>query len=218
MIVDQPHRAIDYAEQLHALLPQGAAWSVPKDGTFARLLLALGDEFARIDARALDIIEEADPRTALEMLPDWERVAALPDSCVGAPDSVAERHAALHYKLTRTGSQSRAAYIERARRAGFEIEIEEHRPARLGVRVNARCNDEEWAFAWTVHVRSSDSQEELLASTQAHMGDRLGVRLRGWGSLNIECLIRRTAPAHTIVLFAYEVEPDHAFWIDFTQE
>jgi len=49
------------------------------------------------------------------------------------------------------------------------------------------------------------------------VGSRAGDLLRGWGALDVECLIRRAAPAHTFVLFAYDVEPSPAFWFDFTQ-
>ena len=217
MTIVRPRTSEDYARLIHQLMPRGAAWDFQPGGTMSSLLLALADEFARIDARALMVIEEADPRTALEMLADWERVAGLPDACVPIPESVPERHAALHYKLTRTGSQSRAAYVERARRAGFDIEIEEHRPLRAGSRVGQRSNGSDWAAVWTVHIRPTNGQEELLATTLSRAGDRVGVRLRGWGSLNIECLIQRTAPGQTIVMFAYDTEPDHAFWFDFTQ-
>lgn len=209
--------AADYAGQLAQLLPRGPAWDFAPDGPFAGLLLALAEEFARVDARALDLFDEFDPRTTLELLPDWERVAGLPDACTGAPDSVLERQVALHHKLTSVGGQNRAAYIEMAERLGYVIEIEEHRPARIGMRLGERLNGSDWAFAWTVHVRPFDGYlEEASFLAQARLGDRLGVRLRGFGALDIECLIRRSAPAHTTVLFAYEVEPAAAFWMDFT--
>ncbi len=207
-----------YADQLRQLLPPGAAWQVPAGGTLDGLLGGIAEEFARIDARGQTLIEEADPRTALELLPDWERVAALPDACTGAPDNVGERHAALHHKLTRTGAQSRAAYVELAARAGYVIEIEEHQPLRCGFRVGERCNGVEWQFVWTVIIRAvaiAFDSDVFLAVFRAGSG-RAGDRLRGWGALDIECLIRRAAPAHTHVLFAYNLDEDAAFWIDFT--
>ncbi len=212
-----PRPAQAYAAQLGQLLPQGAAWSYAPDGTLAGLLLALGEEFARIDGRALDLVEEADPRTALELLPDWERVAALPDTCTGAPDNVFERQAALHQKLTRRGAQNIAAYVELAARVGYNVWIEEHRPARCGMRLGDRLNGPLWTFVWTVHIRPFNGYlEESTFLAQARIGDRLGVRLRGFGALDLECLIGRAAPAHTNVLFAYDIEPSAVFWIDFT--
>ena len=213
-----PRDGTAYAAQLRQLLPSGAAWDFAPDGVFAGLLGGLAEEFARIDGRALDLIEEADPRTALELLPDWERVAALPDTCTGAPDNVGERQAALHQKLTRVGAQNAAAYAELAARVGYQIDIEEHRPLRTGFRVGARCNDVLWHFTWTVHVRPFEGfleESTFLAVFRAGSG-RAGDRLRGFGALDIECLIRRAAPAHTVVLFAYDIEPTPDFWLDFS--
>ena len=218
MTIDRPLRTDrDYAAQLEALLPPGPAWQFAPGGIFAMLLLALGAEFARVDGRGLDLVEEADPRTALELLPDWERVAALPDSCTGAPDSVIERQVAVHEKITGIGGQNRAHYIELAARLGYLIAIEEHHPARMGMQLGDRLNGPDWAFAWTVRVQPFDdvfTEESFVA--QAQLGDRLGIRLRGFGALDIECVIRRAAPAHTTILFAYEVEPSPSLWIDFT--
>lgn len=212
-----PRNAEGYAHQLRQLLPPGAAWEFPAQGVFAGLLLALADELARIDARGLDLIEEADPRTTLELLPDWERVAGLPDACTGAPDNPGERQAALHQKITGLGGQNAAAFIEIAARIGYVIWIEEHRPARVGMRCDGRLNQPGWTFVWTVHVRPFAGlfdPSEFLAV--ARIGDRIGVRLRGFGALDLECVIRRAAPAHTQVLFAYDAEPAPALWFDFT--
>lgn len=209
---------VAYAGQMQQLLPTGPAWQVPPGGVMAGLLLALGEEFARIDGRAAALLDEADPRSALELLPDWERVAGLPDECTGQPDDTGERQVALHQKLTGLGGQNRAAYVELAARIGYSIVIEEHREARVGMRAGDPVNGLAWAFAWTVHVTPPEgflTEGEFLA--YAKVGDRAGVRLVGYGRLDIECVIRRAAPAHTTVLFAYEVEPDPALWFDFTE-
>lgn len=208
----------DYAGQLRQLLPRGKAWEFPPDGLLAGLLLTFAEEFARIDARAGDLLEEADPRTALELLPDWERIAALPDACTGTPDNATERQAALHHKLTRPGAQNAAAYAELAARVGYQIAIQEHAPLRAGFRCGARCQGELWAFVWTIQVQPFEgylTESEFLAVFRAG-ASRAGDRLRGFGAVDLECLIRRAAPAHTTVLFAYDLEPSPAFWIDFT--
>ncbi|MEZ5709737.1 MAG: putative phage tail protein [Blastomonas sp.] len=210
--------AADYGAQLRQLLPSGAAFRAPADSNLARLLDALAEEFARIDARADDVIDEADPRTTLELLPDWERVLGLPDACTGAPDNVGERRAALRQKITGLGGQSQAYFIELAARLGYVVTISEHRAARLGMRLGERLNGPDWQFAWTVHVEPFDGDlpDDQPFLAQARIGDELGVRLRGFGALDLECVIRRAAPAHTIVLFAYEAEPEALFWIDLT--
>lgn len=207
--------ASDYAGQLRQLLPRGAAWQVPPGGVLDRVLAGLAEEFARIDARADALLDEADPRTTLELLPDWERVAGLPDSCTGAPEETYERQVALHQKLTGIGGQNRAAFVELGARLGYAIEIEEHRPFRVGDRIGVPVNGPDWAFAWTVLVRPFEGvfeEGEFLAHFRA--GDPVERRLVGFGQLDVECIISRAAPAHTTVLFAYEVEPEPVLWID----
>lgn len=207
----------DHAQMLRQLLPRGAAWDVPPDGTFARLLEALAAEFARIDVRAVELLDEADPRTALETLIDWERVAGLPDACTGQPDNVRERQIALVQKLTSIAGQAPADFIELAALIGYEIDIEEHRPLRTGFHVGDACKDEAWAFAWTVIVQPFDGAgRPVLAIAHFKVGDPVGTRVRGFGSLDLECVIRRAAPAHTTVIFAYVIEREPDFWIDFT--
>lgn len=207
----------DHAQMLRQLLPRGAAWDFAPDGTFSRLLEALAAEFSQIDVRAIELMDEADPRTALETLIDWERVAGLPDACTGQPDNVRERQIALVEKLTSVAGQRPTDFIDLAARIGFEIDIEEHCPLRTGFRVGDRCKDEAWAFAWTVIVQPFDGAgRPVLAIAHFKVGDPVGTRVRGFGSLDLECVIRRAAPAHTNVIFAYVIEREPDFWIDFT--
>lgn len=207
----------DHALALRQLLPRGPAWEFEPDGLFARLLEALAAEFARLDGRVIRLLEETDPRTALETLIDWERVAGLPDTCTGAPDNVGERQVALFQKLTGLGGQSPADFIDLAARVGFEIDIIEHRAIRTGFRVGDPANDTAWAHAWTVVVQPFDGAgRPVLAMAHFKVGDPVGTRVRGFGSLNLECVIRRAAPAHTNVIFAYIIEREPDFWIDFT--
>ena len=60
--------AADYAAQLRSLLPRGPIWNAEPTGNLAQLLLALADEFSRIDGRADALLEEADPRTTLKAI------------------------------------------------------------------------------------------------------------------------------------------------------
>lgn len=71
-----------YAAALEQMLPPGDA--LPRGDSFLRDLLdALAQEFARVESAALNLFDELDPRTTLQLLPDWERVLGLPDDCTG---------------------------------------------------------------------------------------------------------------------------------------
>lgn len=66
-----------YARMLKALLPPGKIWRLDSDGVLSRIFLACGDELDRVDQRAQDLIREADPRTADELLPEFEAELGL---------------------------------------------------------------------------------------------------------------------------------------------
>ena len=88
----------------------------------------MGDEFARLDARALVLIQEAYPDTTNEMLTDWERVAGLPDPAIPAPVAYADRIAALLDRLTGIAGQSADDYTDLAEAYGYAVTITNHQP------------------------------------------------------------------------------------------
>lgn len=191
-----------WRDQLVQMLPRGRAWQAQPGSALDQLLHAIGDEFARAEARLTRLLDEADPRTALEMLGDWENTVGLPDQCFGISENVQERQVAVAQRVTASGGQSRAYFTQLAAALGYTITIEEFRPARIGDRIGARLYTDEWRPYWRVHVLLGVGA--LPNAAVARIGDRIGVRLRGWGSLDLECIIRRHAPAHSIVLFSYE--------------
>lgn len=192
--------ATAYLAQLQALLPQGFAWPRQADAALTNLLLAWADELARIDGRAADLIEEADPRTTAELLADWERVAGLPDPCVEAlagTQTTAQRRAALVATLTAIGGQSAAYYIALAASLGYTITITEHRTFTVRSKVNDPLNDLPWRFTFTVNSPLNTVRRFTVRSA-------VNEPLAAWGNDLIECIISRLKPAHTNVLFAYQ--------------
>lgn len=181
----------DYEGQLLALRPPGPAWPTEDDH-----LAAAAEECARVHNRAAALVAEADPRTTTELLSDWERVAGLPDACTGPLATLAERRAALVARLTSIGGQSRAYFIALAASLGYTITITEYRPYQVNDHVNDPLNSELWNFVWQVNA---------ALDTVRRFNVKSGVNepLATWGNALLECVIRRLAPAHTKVLFAY---------------
>ncbi len=70
-----------YDQLLRALLPPGLAWVAEVGSELAYLVEALAQELSRVDERGEDLQNEMDPRTATELLDEWEEVAGLPDEC-----------------------------------------------------------------------------------------------------------------------------------------
>lgn len=66
-----------YARMLKALLPPSRMWRLEADAVLSETLLACADELARVDGRVRDLLAEADPRTATELLPEWEKLFEL---------------------------------------------------------------------------------------------------------------------------------------------
>ena len=191
--------AADYQQLLMALLPSGDIWPREGESTLGLLLLALAEEMARVDARLADVLDEADPRTAWEMLLDWETALGLPDECYDDADTMAQRREAVIRKLTKRGSQSRAFYIALAAEQGYEIEIEEFGVFRAGDPAGSPCNGEDWAYAWKVWAPETTVRRFLAGSGAA------GEPLATWGNEKLECIIANQAPAHTVVMFGYEI-------------
>lgn len=73
------HSANEYAEALMALLPPGAAWEWPKDGTGYAVVLASAQELARLDESIQSIadtaIERHHPKTVSWHISEYQRVA-----------------------------------------------------------------------------------------------------------------------------------------------
>jgi uncharacterized protein YmfQ (DUF2313 family) len=189
----------DYLQQLQALLPPGPAWPQDDAAALTRLLSSLSMELARVDGRALQLLEEADPRTVAELFSDWERVAGLPDICAaafGGDQTVAQRRAALVGRLTTLGGQSAAYFIGLAAALGYAITITEFTEHCVNDDVNHPLYSVAWNFAWQVNAALNTITELTVEST---VDEPLGA----WGNSLLECVINRLTPAHTTVLFAY---------------
>lgn len=188
----------DYLQQLQNHLPSGPAWPRDVESLTTKILDSFAEEYARIDGRIDNLIDEADPRTTLELLPDWERVVGLPDPCVQAAQTVQERRAALLAKLTTLGGQSIAFFIELAAYLGYTITITEFTPFRAGIsRVGDALTGKDWWFAWRINAPAT-------TSTWFRVGQSaVGEPLQAFGNELLECVFNRVKPAHTVLIFAY---------------
>ena len=185
-----------YFSQLKALLPRGILWDSLVENELGDLLQAQAVQLARVDARADDLINEADPRTAIEMLPEWEDDYGLPDGCIAEELTLAQRHETLHSKVTSSGGQSRAFFIALAAQLGYVITITEYSIHNVDSSVDDEITDESWIWLWrinaptvTVYQKTVDSGVDEALST--------------WGNERLECAMNRLKPAHTRILFSY---------------
>jgi len=188
----------DYLAALASLLPAGDAWPRDADSGPMQLLSGLAAELARLDARAAQLLAEADPAATTELLGDWERVVGLPDPCVTQAQTVAERRLALEGRITSVGGQSRRFFIELASRLGYSVTIDEFASAAAATAAGIPFTGDQWAHTWRVNVPAA------VAVTPFRVGSgSVGEPLRTWSNEVLECQFNRFKPAHTRVLFAY---------------
>lgn len=185
-----------YTQIIQALLPLGRIWPRDAEAVLTKLLASWAMELARVDVRADDLLDEVDPTTTLELLSDFERVCGLPGICSSGEDTVEQRRGEVLAKLTSRGGQTPAYFIELAAQLGYETEIEEFRPFRVGGAAGDRAYGTSWAHAWRVN-----GPLETFGFFTA--GSFAGERLAAWGNEKLECYVGGKSPVHTTLLFGY---------------
>lgn len=164
----------DFLHFLQALLPEGPAWTRSPKANLTKILRAKAAMLLFTYERAQKIIQEANPRTTEEMLPDWEDICQLDGT-----GSTSERQSNLVSFLTEQNSQAINSYKKIAEQLGVEIEVLHHEPFRAGYSRcggNCECGNEDIIFFWEVLILSaiSDKAVETLIEifnrkNQAHL-------------------------------------------------
>ncbi len=192
--------AADYAQQLRNLLPRGPAWDKDNVPEVEEIIKGLAEEFARIDKRSRDLLNEMDPATVFELVPDWERVMDLPDPCLGDEPLFEDRRLSVFLRMIAIGGQSPAYFINLAKQQGYpNAYITEYRAPRFGNARFGKAHFGSWTaqFIWVLHTGERRKTKRRFGA--AVFGNRFG---ENPGSA-LECVIKRYAPAHTLVIFDY---------------
>lgn len=226
-----PRTSDEYAQAFAGLLPTGPAWPREPESTLQVVIAGLAeiwgappnrqeaDTQVSVDGRAADLlVTEADPRTTLELLPDWETAFGLPDLCLAEPLTIEARQNALVNRYTMLGGASPAFFVAQAANIGYAIAIKEHSPYVCGISKvgdtrptdpNAVSVNFRWELGdpltlrmcWTVLVL----HPRLSWFRVGPGGGRVGFdpMLRIGIATDLECLIRRIQPGHGFVFFDY---------------
>jgi len=207
-----------YADALTALMPRGKGWPEARGPNWRALMLALAPELRRMDVEAATVIEEADPRTAVETIPDYERVLDLPDACLGEPEGIDERRALVIALLLMKGGAS-PPYFE-ALGASFDrpCEVSEEFAFVCGtsgagdglaaevdtLQAGADCgsflSDLAAPFQWWITSEASWASRVYADED----GAEAGALLLDFGDARLECLVERFKPDHTRVHHEYD--------------
>jgi uncharacterized protein YmfQ (DUF2313 family) len=158
-------------------------------------LSAEGNALDNVALYANQLLIEADPRTALGLIPAWERVLG---SALNSDTAV--RRATLQAKLNELGGQDAAYFIALAATLGFVISITEFQPSSIMADVLLPMFTPEWYFVWQVNVNAGWNYAYAQADIMATVTDAFA---RWNQNQDFEALLREDAPAHTQLLFAY---------------
>lgn len=158
------------ASTLLDLLPPGKLWRLEIGSKLRLFLFAIGDELDRVRARIRDLLEETDPRTADETLPEWEAMLSLPDEQVPTlAATTAGRQFAVTQKYVARGGQSESFFRNLLTACGYdgagaEIITFHDRVLRVGFRANDRVwgND----FCYALQILADPASGDALSSTQ----------------------------------------------------
>lgn len=162
------------------------------------LAASLNAEGNALDTAVLyadQLLVESDPRTALQLIPAWERL--LDNSIYN--DTVTRR-AGLQAKLNEVGGQDAAYFIDLAATLGFVVTITEFQPTNIMADVQMPMFTPDWYFVWQVNVNAGWNYAYAQADIMATVTDAFA---RWNHNQDFEALLREDAPAHTQLLFAY---------------
>jgi uncharacterized protein YmfQ (DUF2313 family) len=170
----------DYLRLLQALLPPGSAWPREASAILTRTLSGLSGELSRLDARVDDLMNEIDPRLALDLLTDWERVCSL--SAGDLP--VDKRRDAVAMLLSAVGGSSLKYFQDIA-------------DATMGVG-SVTITEGPEPYVWRVRFNS-------ITTTHFTAGDSSsGDLLDDWPANPYTLgVFERIKPAHTRLIFSY---------------
>ena len=194
------HTPDQYFATMMEDLPTGAAWPKDRDGVFEAVLYAVAKELSDIESRSDRLQEEADPRTALETLDDWERVLSLPDPCLGPSPDTIRRREAVHLKENAQGTLHLDSYRQLSAGMGYEVTFRVYRPFRCG---RSRCGG-------THTLGPSDQVHKIrvLIAGPRKVRFRCGVSRCGRdpltktiGGEDLVCVLRREMPGHLQLIF-----------------
>lgn len=190
-----------WVEATYALMPPGqVVWPRDPASRWGKLLGVIAEERRLRHDRKLTLLDsESFPSTALELLPEFEKVAGLPDPCRPLPGTLAQRRAELIDQFFADHVPTKQLMLDLAKKAGWNVEIHEQQDFVAGLSLAGEPVGES-DFVWIVYL--IDASIAFFHAGSNVAGD---VLFTFPDISTLECVLRRAAPAHTQVYF---VVPD----------
>jgi len=190
--------AAQFLQAVKSLLPPGAAWRAESGGPLDGVLAAWADEAALVDDRVEALLAESDPRSATELLQQWEALAGLPDAGNPTTAGLGIRRGMVHGRFTDNGDVSEPGWIARAARLGGAITLSEFTPSRAGV---MQAGDElaPQDAVFVLGITAALSTAGAFRAGDSQTGDMLGEG----GATQFEFNMKRMQQGHTQLFFNY---------------
>ncbi len=186
---------MNHAELLKRLMPPVAY--DPNAPLLSAELDAEGVALDAAQASADSILVESDPRYTSQLLPDFERVLGLPDTCCSTAtnSTIAQRRARVAEKYYAKGGQSRPYFIDLAARLGYtDVSITGFHQMSCSDPCDSSVYGQDWSFAWQMNVG------DYFAIHTMSCNDACDSPLRSWQPNDLLCRINQLKPAHTVAL------------------
>lgn len=161
-------------------------------------LAAEGATLDRAQQSASGVLDSITPFSAVDTLPDWERVCGL------VPQGGANRQQRLDAvlaKLRELGGLSIPYFKSLAKRLGYDIEITEFEPFYLDYSHldHDPLYEQDVIWIWQVNVRGGASRAFPFYLDSSSVGERL----LAFSDAVIESVLNDLKPAHTAIVFDY---------------
>ena len=193
------YSASDFAGVIHALMPRGLVWPRDPSSVQAQVIAGLSPTWQRHTAANNQLLVDAFPATAVELLPEWESTLGLPDPCAGESPTLQGRQQQVVARLTNSGGQSIAYFIAYAKSLGYTVTVTEFAPFRIGQQaMGSPVANQDWAFTW--QINSPLNTVSRFQTGQSYVGQALA----SWGNAVLQCELMAIKPAHTYLNFAYQ--------------
>lgn len=128
----------DYLRALQALMPRGPAWPRDPGALQTKILTALAKVYEAQTQRSNNLLIDAFPGSAVELLPEWEASLGLPSTAAGPNPSVLARQTLVIARFIGALGVSVSDLQLYATLLGYEITIAGCSPFRCG---QSRCAD-----------------------------------------------------------------------------
>jgi uncharacterized protein YmfQ (DUF2313 family) len=195
--IPSANRVSAMEDALHAFLPPGRLFSRPLGPNLEATLGGVAALLAAVLGKLEGLLDEANPRSASELLIDWETAFGLPDPCQGELPNLPLRRAAVVDRMGWARGSTIADFVAVAALYGVEVTIEERLYLRAGFRAGDRCGTSEEGWPWAIVIHLPSVAAQFAIADEAVVGDPVA----SWDDGAIRCVLERLKQAHQRVCF-----------------